>query len=115
MIYDMFIISVSLISHIIFSLSLYTNRRKIKFLVSCILYLSVSSKTSIIVIILGRCPLRGKSSMGMMCLKYRIILSLSLGAVSNSDVGGHGFPLFPVSCSFDDLDFTDFQQLIFIL
>ena len=35
----------------------------------------------------------------------------SLGAVSNSDVGGHGFPLFPVSCSFDDLDFTDFQQL----
>ena len=40
-----------------------------------------------------------------------IILSLSLGAVSNSDVGGHGSPLFPVSCSFDDLDFTDFQQL----
>ena len=38
-------------------------------------------------------------------------LSLSLGAVSNSDVGGHGFPLFSVSCSFDDLDFTDFQQL----
>ena len=38
-------------------------------------------------------------------------LSLSLGAVSYSDVGGHGFPLFPVSCSFDDLDFTDFQQL----
>ena len=37
--------------------------------------------------------------------------SLSLGAVSNSDVGGHGSPLFPVSCSFDDLDFTDFQQL----
>ena len=37
--------------------------------------------------------------------------SLSLGAVSNSDVGGHGFPLFSVSCSFDDLDFTDFQQL----
>ena len=37
--------------------------------------------------------------------------SSSLGAVSNSDVGGHGFPLFPVSCSFDDLDFTDFQQL----
>ena len=34
-------------------------------------------------------------------------LSLSLGAVSNSDVGGHGFPLFSVSCSFDDLDFTD--------
>ena len=43
-------------------------------------------------------------------LEY-ISLSLSLGAVSNSDVGGHGFPLFPVSCSFDDLDFTDFQQL----
>ena len=39
------------------------------------------------------------------------IFSLSLGAVSNSDVGGHGFPLFSVSCSFDDLDFTDFQQL----
>ena len=38
-------------------------------------------------------------------------LPLSLGAVSNSDVGGHGAPLFPVSCSFDDLDFTDFQQL----
>ena len=38
-------------------------------------------------------------------------ISLSLGAVSNSDVGGHGSPLFPVSCSFDDLDFTDFQQL----
>ena len=38
-------------------------------------------------------------------------LYLSLGAVSNSDVGGHGSPLFPVSCSFDDLDFTDFQQL----
>ena len=38
-------------------------------------------------------------------------LSLSLGAVSNSDVGGHGFPLFSVPCSFDDLDFTDFQQL----
>ena len=38
-------------------------------------------------------------------------LYLSLGAVSNSDVGGHGFPLFSVSCSFDDLDFTDFQQL----
>ena len=38
-------------------------------------------------------------------------ISLSLGAVSNSDVGGHGFPLFSVSCSFDDLDFTDFQQL----
>ena len=38
-------------------------------------------------------------------------LSLSLGVVSNSDVGGHGFPLFSVSCSFDDLDFTDFQQL----
>ena len=37
--------------------------------------------------------------------------SSSLGAVSNSDVGGHGFPLFPVYCSFDDLDFTDFQQL----
>ena len=37
--------------------------------------------------------------------------TLSLGAVSNSDVGGHGSPLFPVSCSFDDLDFTDFQQL----
>ena len=37
--------------------------------------------------------------------------SLSPGAVSNSDVGGHGSPLFPVSCSFDDLDFTDFQQL----
>ena len=37
--------------------------------------------------------------------------SLSLGAVSNSDVGGHGFPLFSVPCSFDDLDFTDFQQL----
>ena len=36
---------------------------------------------------------------------------LSLGAVSNSDVGGHGFPLFSVPCSFDDLDFTDFQQL----
>ena len=36
---------------------------------------------------------------------------ISLGAVSNSDVGGHGFPLFSVSCSFDDLDFTDFQQL----
>ena len=40
-----------------------------------------------------------------------LFFSLSLGAVSNSDVGGHGFPLFPVSCSFDDLDFTDFQQL----
>ena len=39
------------------------------------------------------------------------VLSLSLGAVSNSDVGGHGFPLFSVPCSFDDLDFTDFQQL----
>ena len=38
-------------------------------------------------------------------------LSLSLGAVSNSDVGGHGFPLFSVPCSFDDLDFTDVQQL----
>ena len=38
-------------------------------------------------------------------------LSLSLGAVSNSDVGGHGFPLFSVPCSFDDLDFTDSQQL----
>ena len=37
--------------------------------------------------------------------------TLSLGAVSNSDVGGHGFPLFSVPCSFDDLDFTDFQQL----
>ena len=36
------------------------------------------------------------------------ILSLSLGAVSNSDVGGHGSPLLPVSCSFDGLDFTDF-------
>ena len=35
-------------------------------------------------------------------------LSLSLGAVSNSDVGGHGSPLLPVSCYFDDLDFTDF-------
>ena len=35
-------------------------------------------------------------------------LSLSLGAVSSSDVGGHGSPLLPVSCSFDDLDFTDF-------
>ena len=35
-------------------------------------------------------------------------LALSLGAVSNSDVGGHGSPLLPVSCSFDDLDFTDF-------
>ena len=35
-------------------------------------------------------------------------LSLSLGAVSNSDVGGHGSPLLPVSCSFNDLDFTDF-------
>ena len=34
--------------------------------------------------------------------------SLSLGAVSSSDVGGHGSPLFHVSCSFDDLDFTDF-------
>ena len=34
--------------------------------------------------------------------------SRSLGAVSNSDVGGHGSPLLPVSCSFDDLDFTDF-------
>ena len=43
--------------------------------------------------------------------KCIITLSLSLGAVSNSDVGGHGFPLFSVSCSFDDLDFTDFQQL----
>ena len=37
-----------------------------------------------------------------------IYLSLSLGAVSSSDVGGHGSPLSPVSCSFDDLDFTDF-------
>ena len=26
-------------------------------------------------------------------------ISLSLGAVSNSDVGGHGFPLFSVPCS----------------
>ena len=40
-----------------------------------------------------------------------VCVSLSLGAVSNSDVGGHGFPLFSVPCSFDDLDFTDFQQL----
>ena len=39
---------------------------------------------------------------------YNIFLSLSLGAVSSSDVGGHGSPLSPVSCSFDDLDFTDF-------
>ena len=46
------------------------------------------------------------------CLQANInIGSLSLGAVSNSDVGGHGSQLFPVSCSFDDLDFTDFQQL----
>ena len=36
------------------------------------------------------------------------MLYLTLGAVSSSDVGGHGSPLFPVSCSFDDLDFTDF-------
>ena len=44
-------------------------------------------------------------------MSINISLSLSLGAVSNSDVGGHGFPFFSVSCSFDDLDFTDFQQL----
>ena len=40
-------------------------------------------------------------------------LSLSLGAVSNSDVGGHGFPLFSVPCSFDDLDFTDDTTIIY--
>ena len=46
-----------------------------------------------------------------MLIVWPLSLSLSLGAVSNSDVGGHGFPLFSVYCSFDDLDFTDFQQL----
>ena len=50
------------------------------------------------------------------CLQLLLLLhsshvSHSLGAVSNSVVGGHGSPLFPVSCSFDDLDFTDCQQL----
>ena len=43
-----------------------------------------------------------------LCVQIVRITTLSLGAVSNSDVGGHGSPLFPVSCSFDDLDFTDF-------
>ena len=35
-------------------------------------------------------------------LLFIMSLSLSLGAISSSDVGGHGSPLFPVSCSFDD-------------
>ena len=58
-----------------------------------------------------KCLRRVKGSVSTQRLKSRtksdlISLSLSLGAVSSSDVGGP--PLFPVSCSFDDLNFTDF-------
>ena len=44
-------------------------------------------------------------------LRGIIPLSLSRWRIQFGRWRGHGSPLFPVSCSFDDLDFTDFYQL----
>ena len=58
-------------------------------------------------------PVLSPSFVSSLAVYLSLLLShhLSLGAVSSSDVGHHGAPLFPASCSFYDINTTYMYQL----